>query len=54
MCPIVRDHVEFVCPGQVEARPLRLPLTADPIHGKPRSGDAEAGNGAVLLELPAG
>lgn len=51
---IPREHIEFVCPSEVETRPLRLSIADEPVQGKPYSGDAEAGNGAVRLELPQG
>ncbi len=54
MSPITRDLVEFVSPQDVEARPLSLPAPFGAVSGRPLAGDAEAGDGAVLVDLPAG
>jgi hypothetical protein len=54
MSPMERDLVEFVCPDEVEPRPLRVAFADEPVQGKPLAGDVEAGNGAALLQLPAG
>lgn len=54
MSPVTRDLVEFVSPQDVEPRQLRLPAPFGTVEGRPLSGDPEAGDGAVLVDLPAG
>lgn len=54
MSPVERALVEFVCPGEIEPRPLATALGAEPVPGRPLAGDFEGGNGVALLDLPAG
>jgi hypothetical protein len=51
---IERPHVEFVCPESVERMPLTVPFADDGVVGRPLVGDLALGDGAALLELPAG
>lgn len=54
MGPVTRDLVEFVDPEDVEPRRLALPAPFGVVDGRPLAGSATAGDGAVLVELPAG
>ncbi len=51
---IDRPHVEFVCPAGLEPEPLCTPFSAGELNGRALVGDLGAGDGAALLELPAG
>jgi len=51
---IDRPHVEFVCPQAIEPAPLLLPFAAGPVQARVLVGNPEAGDGAALVELPAG
>ena len=49
-----RPLVEFVCPETLALSSLVTPLSLDPVSAKVLAGDVEAGDGAVLVELPGG
>lgn len=49
-----RTLVEFVDGTTVAPRPLATPFSATPLLARPLVGDLAAGDGAALLELPAG
>ena len=49
-----RPLIEFVCPERLASRSLVTPLATDPVDVKVLAGDVRAGDGAVLVELPAG
>jgi len=49
-----RPLVEFVCPETLASSSLVTPLSLDAVSAKVLAGDVEAGNGAVLVELPGG
>ena len=49
-----RPHVEFVCPEALAPGPLRVPLGPQALRGRALVGDIAAGDGAALVELPAG
>jgi len=51
---IDRPHVEFVCPASLERTALRAPFSAEDLAGRTLVGDLGGGDGAALLELPAG
>ena len=54
MSPVTRDLVEFVSPQDVEPRLLQLPAPFGAVTARPLAGRPEAGDGAVLADLPAG
>lgn len=54
MSPVTRPLVEFVGPQDVEPRLLALPAPFGTVEGRPYAGDPEAGDGAALVDLPAG
>ena len=54
MSPIEREHVEFVCPTQIEVAPLQLAFASAPIPARRLVGAPEEGNGAVIIDAPAG
>jgi hypothetical protein len=49
-----RTLVEFVDGGTVAPRPLTPPFSATPLQARTLVGDLAAGDGAALVELPAG
>jgi hypothetical protein len=51
---IERPHVEFVDPAAIAPEPLRAPFSAAELMGRALVGDLSSGNGAALVELPAG
>jgi len=51
---IERPHVEFVDPAVIAPESLRVPFSAVDVTGRALVGDLSSGNGAALLELPAG
>ena len=54
MSPITRPLVEFVSPQDVEPRRLALPAPFGEVEARPLAGWPGRGDGAVLVELPAG
>ena len=51
---VSRPLVEFVCSETLASSSLVTPLSLDPVNAKVLAGDVAAGDGAVLVELPAG
>jgi hypothetical protein len=51
---VSRPLVEFVCAETLASSPLVTPLSPDPVSAKVLAGDVEAGDGAVLVDLPGG
>jgi hypothetical protein len=53
MPPRARELIEFVCPDRLPLRSLVTPLSPAAMSAKVLSGDVEAGDAALLVELPA-
>ncbi len=51
---IDRPHVEFVSAETIKAAPVAPPFSSERVSARALVGDIEEGNGAALLELPAG
>jgi hypothetical protein len=49
-----RALVEFVCPAQIAPAPLALPFSPVPLSARVLVGRPQDGDGAALVELPAG